>query len=307
MAPPSEEPPLPPAPSPPPAAPTPPVPVSAGPPQPSPPRRAATTTTTHVPPTASPAPISIGSLAKPRGGPRALITRIGIILVGLLILATLGVGGYTVIVGMRNRNNNNAGTSATGNPSPTASGGPSVVYFKYSDPKFEFSIDRPADWTSRVLDVPDPAIALILGPQPPYSVQDSVSVQFHQLPIPLGPGDLVPFKDSIRQGLEAHGDNIVDFSPTPVVNGMVGYYFLYTFPGSNPPTGLHAAYYLLNGDREILITLQIEPYNDTAGFQALYPIFQHMAQSVVSFHVPPSAGPRPTGTATTVPTATATP
>jgi hypothetical protein len=249
-------------------------------------------------PEASKPGITIGSLAKPRGGPKALITRIGLILVGLLILATIVVGGITVISKLHNKSTN---VTTGASPTPT-SATPGIVYFKYSDPKNQFSIDRPADWTARTLDQPDPHVVLLIGPPTSaYSVEDFVSVQIHPLPMRLGAGDLVPFKESIQQGLQNQGDNIIDFSPTPVIDGMVGWYFLYTYPGTNPPTGLHSSYYLIDGDREILLTLQVQPYNDNVGFTALYPIFQHMAQSLVSFYTLPSPA------ASTAPTPTVSP
>src|SRR5438105_15963726 len=114
--------------------------------------------------------------------------RIGILLVGLLLLGTLFVAGSTLI---RKRN-----------PSPTPSPSPSgQAYFPHNDPKYEYSIQRPEGWNTRNLDKSDPTIALVVGPDPPYPVDDAIAVEFHSLGAYYGPADLVPFKDAILKQL----------------------------------------------------------------------------------------------------------
>ena len=196
--------------------------------------------------------------------------RIGVLVVGLLLLGTLFVAGSTLI---RRRN-----------PAPTPSASPTSgqAYFTHSDPKYEYSIKRPEGWNTRNLDKSDPTIALVVGPDPPYPVDDAIAVEFHSLGAYYGPADLVPFKDAILKQLGGNV-NIVTQSPSPVISGLVGYYFVWTFPAANP-TGLHAAYYLLDGDRYDTILLQVMPATDTKSFEAMLPIFQQMAQTFKSFH-----------------------
>ena len=167
----------------------------------------------QAPPAAPPkTPIGIGGPPKPPGGGRTLAMRIGILVVGLLLLGTLFVAASTLI-----RRHN---PSPTPNPSPTSG----QAFFTHSDPKYEYSIKRPEGWNTRNLTVANPNIALVVGPDPPYPVDDVITVQFHSLDAYYAPTALVPFKDAILKQLGPNV-NIVTQNPSPVISGLVGYYF----------------------------------------------------------------------------------
>lgn len=242
--------------------------------------------------------ISIGNLGMPaRGGPRAVITRVGLILVAIIILATLVVGGTTVI----SRLGKHAGKghpAASGTPTPTPSGD---QYFTYNNDAFQFSMDRPNDWTTRVLSTPDPKVALVLGPPSPFPQNDIMLVRF----VPLtggifGTSALGPFKQVILQELGAD-INLVSQNPESV-NGLPGWNFTWATPTVQPKT-FYDGWYLLDGTRFVELLLQIQPASDNASENALVPIFEHMVKSFLSF----APIPQPTETATPATTGTATP
>jgi hypothetical protein len=241
----------------------------------------------------------IGNFFRPPGGPIKVAQRVGILIVALVLVAILGVAGWGIVGG---RSTGNNGTS--GNPAPSASAtspsaSPTANGITVQDPVNEFSISRPQGWVARALASPDPNIAMIVGPDAPYPIADFVAVTIHKLPFPLTNNDVAPFKDFILQ-LLGSDLNIIEQTPSPVINGHAGYYFVWSYPKAAPTT-LHSAYYLIDGDRFVSILLQIEPPTDSTALANLSPIFQQMAQSFKSYHV------TPTPTATTRPTATTTP
>ena len=242
--------------------------------------------------------ITIGSLAKPPGGgPRAVITRVGVILVAVLVLATLAIGGATVISKLgKHTAKGNLGTPASPTPSPTGE-----TYFTYSNDQFQFSIDRPNDWTTRVLNTPDPKVALVLGPPSPFPQNDIMVIRF----VPLsggiyGTSALGPFKDTIVQNL-GPDVNMVSQNPGSIA-GLPGWNFTWDTPKNQPKT-FYDGWYLLDGVRFVELLFQIQPPTDSASENALVPIFEHMVKSFVSY----APIPQPTETATPATTGTATP
>jgi hypothetical protein len=206
--------------------------------------------------------------------------RIGVLVVGLLLLGSLFVAGTTLI--------RRHGAPPTPAPTPSAS---EQAYFLHSDPQHEYSIMRPEGWNTRNLATANPNIVLVVGPDPPFPVDDVVTVQIHPLGRSYPATALLPFRDFIVQTLGSNV-NLVTQEPSPIIDGLVGYYFVWTFPATSPQ-GLHAAYFLLDGDRYITILLQVQPATDTTSFTAMQPVFQHMAQTFKSFHhaATPSASP----------------
>jgi len=243
--------------------------------------------------------ISFGSLAKPpRGGPRAVIIRVGAILVGVLILATVVVGGSTVISRLGKHTKAKTG-SPTASPSPGASGAES--YFSYSNDQFQFSIDRPNDWTTRVLQSPDPYTAIVLGPPSPYPQNDVMVIRIVPLSGAIfGTSALGPFKDKIVQSL-GPDVNMVSQNPESIA-GLPGWNFTWDTP-KDQPVSFYDGWYLLDGIRYIEMLLQIQPPSDTASENVLIPVFEHMAKSFISY----APIPQPTETATPATTGTATP
>ena len=257
-----------------------------------------------APPGAPPAPTKpggIGGFFRPPGGPRSLVIRIGILLVVLALLGVVVVGGLAVF---KSKTQSPAAVTATDTssppPSPSASSGAAAEsYFTYSDPTNQFSILRPNSWSARGLTSPDPNIVMVIGPTNSYPSGDLIAVTIHQLPFTLSPDQLAGFKDFIV-GQLGTDLNMIQESPSPVIDGRVGYYFVWSNPKVNPTT-VHAGYYLIDGDRFVNILLQIEPANDQVAFQNIVPIFQKVAQSLKSFHTPSPTSKPLTPSATSTP------
>ena len=240
----------------------------------------------------------IGNFFRPPGGPIKVAQRVGILILALVIVAILGVAGWGIVGGSSKGNNANPPPTPTASAtSPAATASPTANAITVQDPVNEFSISRPQGWVARALASPDPNIAMIVGPDAPYPTADFVAVTIHKLPIPLANKDVAPFKDFILQ-LLGSDLNIIEQTPSPVINGHAGYYFVWSYP-KVAPTTLHSAYYLIDGDRFVSILLQIEPPTDSTSLANLSPIFQQMAQSFKSYHVTPT----PTATSTVTSTA----
>jgi hypothetical protein len=275
------------------AAPEPPA-VAEPEPEPEPkPRPAAKASTPPPPPPAERG--FIGNFFRPPGGPIKVAQRVGILILALVLVAILGVAGWGIVGG---RSTGTNGTNTTnGTPAPTTSAtspsaSPTANGITVQDPVNEFSISRPQGWVARGLASPDPNIAMIIGPDAPYPIADFVAVTIHKLPFPLTNKDVAPFKDFILQ-LLGTDLNIIEQTPSPLINGHAGYYFVWSYPKAAPKT-LHSAYYLIDGNRFVTILLQIEPPTDSTSLANLSPVFQQMAQSFKSYHVTPT----PTSTVT---------
>ncbi|HLI56437.1 MAG TPA: hypothetical protein VKY26_05315, partial [Actinomycetota bacterium] len=98
--------------------------------------------------------------------------------------------------------------------------------------------------------------------------------------------------------------NVINQTLTASRN-LPGWQYVWTSP-SVSPTVLSGAYFLLDGDRMIVVQLQIQPPSDTNSFYALTPIWNHIGQSLTSFYPIPSAS-APTSTGIAAPTSTASP
>lgn len=237
--------------------------------------------------------------------------RIGIILAAVLILATVVVGGITVVGNLGGKGNP---SKARKSPSPSPG---SQQYYSYNDTADQFSLDRPTDWTERILTnstPPDangkcyaPCIALTIGPPEPYPNADYVAVFVQPLPHVYTQNDLNSFKTAIQDNYITTNSNIIGFGLTASRN-LPGWEFQWTSPGVSP-TVVNNAYFFLDGDHMIVVQLQVQPPGDTQSLGTLTPIWSHIGQTLSSFYPIPSAAPAtsspPTSTAT--PTSTASP
>jgi hypothetical protein len=276
-----------------PASGAPPEPASGAPPEPA--RASARPVTASGAPEAAPRKpgITIGGLAKPGGGPRSVIMRIGLILVAVLILATIGVGGYTVISHLTGKGGGTPTVATTATPTPTASG---EGYYTYNDSKNQFSIDVPTDWSQRIQTAsPNPNIFLLVGPPAPYPNEDYVAVGIFPLPQVLNAGDMIPFKTYIVNNFLTADANIASQNPVTSRN-LAGWAFVWSAPSAKP-TVISGAYFLMDGDRMIVVELQVQPATDTQSFLSLTPTWNHMASTLTSYYpIPSSAGTPPGST-----------
>jgi hypothetical protein len=191
-----------------------------------------------------------------RSQPRLLaITALGVIVVGLVaaLALTAALGG------------DGADRSSSGADGPT-----DVV--SYQDPQGRFRLSYPSDW----LQVPPSAedVALLLRVKP--RAQNSMLVRVVPLPEPVKPDRLLEAKkmtDSLVQGSDVRV--LVERQVT--LNGLPGYYYLYSFgePGTDR-FGVHAHYFLFSGSTMHVLVFQALP--DTE-FIELAPDFDSIAQS----------------------------
>lgn len=256
--------------------------------------------------------ITLGALKPSRTGPRAVAMRVGIILAAVLILAAVVVGGITA-VGHLGGKGKNVATGSSPSSSPSASPG-AETYYTYNNSGDQYSIDRPSDWTERVLDKNiqpaangtcySPCISLVIGPPEPYPNSDYIAILVAPMGQVYGQNDLNSFKSLIQQNYITSNANIIGEGLTASRN-LPGWNFIWTAPGVSP-TVTSDAYFLMDGDHMVIVQLQIQPPGDTQSFSALQPVLMDMARSYTSYYPIPSTAPA-TSTASPAPTSTASP
>jgi len=178
-------------------------------------------------------------------------------------------------------------TSTTIDPEAPGTTLPESDFFTYTSDAEGFSIKHPATWT--YLSVGDEGgMALDAGGG------DAVDVRLLQR-------TEVPTTAENLENVKAFTDGVVGTNPTAVIlkqqaitlNGMPGYYYLYTF--TEPETGAqgaHAHYFLFRGRNMYTLVFQALP--DT-GFSRLSGVFDQMA---ASFQTRPDTGQTPATTTT---------
>lgn len=143
----------------------------------------------------------------------------------------------------------------------------------YQDPQGRFRLAYPSDWRQ----VPPTAadVALLLRVKP--TAENSMLVRVVPLAEPVvTPDQLLEAKkmtDSLVQGSDVRV--LVERQVT--LNGLPGYYYLYTFgePGSDR-FGVHAHYFLFSGSTMHVLVFQALPDTD---FIELAPDFDSIARS----------------------------
>lgn len=190
---------------------------------------------------------------------------------GTAVVATLGL----TVLGW-------GGRGGSEQAAPVASQGP--VFVRYQDPQGRFAISYPQSWQR--LPSSDPQVALVLRAGP--ASQDSVLVRIVQLAKPVDLAHL----DGAHQVTDAlvRGSDVRVLVERPItLNGMPGFYYLYTFgqPGSGR-FGIHAHYFLFASPTTVdVLVCQALPDTD---FVTLAPLFDQVAQS---YQALPAAAPNP--------------
>ena len=182
-------------------------------------------------------------------------------------------------------------TSTTIDPEAPGTTLPDSAFSTYTNDAEGFSIRHPSTWT--YLEVGDEGgMALDAGGG------DLVDVRLlHRTEVPTTAGNL--------ENIKAFTDGLVGLNPTAVIlkqqaitlNGMPGYYYLYTF--TVPATGeegAHAHYFLFRGHNMYTLVFQALP---SEGFTRLSKVFDQIA---ASFQTRPDSGQTPAATATTTTT-----
>jgi len=189
------------------------------------------------------------------------------------------------------------GGSGSATPGTTVPGTPSTVpaseMVTFRDDATGFSIKYPRSW--KKADIPDGPIRLVLL----AGGLNGVTVRVNRTEVPTTSENI----DNIK----AVTDGIVGTNPTAKVleqrevtlNGMPGYYYLYTFTDETTGAeGAHGHYFLFKGRKMHSLVFQAIPPQD---FGQLAAVFDQIAES---FQSDPDLEPAP---ATTAPSTTTPP
>ncbi|MBW3556044.1 MAG: hypothetical protein KY454_03795 [Actinobacteria bacterium] len=170
--------------------------------------------------------------------------------------------------------------TAPAQPAPSTSSAPRPVpadFVTYTDSDAGFSLKHPNTWRrvpTEDLQVPDPP-NLVLSP----GGLDYVSVRVTELEGKVGPdnvGDLKAVTDAIISEAEVR----VLEQRSVTVNGMVGYYYLYTFSDTaSKQEGLHSHYFLFRDNKMYAVVFQAVP---AEAIRRLEPTFDAIRDSFVS-------------------------
>lgn len=267
-----------------PTVPPPPQPVGPSEPVPTPPPPTEpvgpTQPTTQAPPAPPPPtePLSegdgppAGDEASP-GGRRGLLAAAGAL--GLVVVV---LGAF--LLGQRA---NREGPPAEERDTTPSSAVPATVpadFVTYTDPEAGFTLKHPKTWRK----VATEELTLPEGTMPPNLVVtpgglDYVSVRVTQLEGTVGPdniGDLQAVTDAIISDADVR---LLE-RRSVTVNGMQGYYYLYTFTdASSKQEGLHSHYFLFQGNKMHALVFQAVP---AEAIRRLEPTFDAIRDSFVS-------------------------
>lgn len=198
--------------------------------------------------------------------------RIPVLALGLVAVVAVGVGAF--VLGQR------ANQQTPPTPTTSTSSAPRPVpadFVTYADPEAGFSLKHPQTWrrvANEDLQVPEPP-NVVLTP----GGLDYVSVRVTDLEGQVGPdniGDLKAVTDAIISDAEVR----VLQERSVTVNGMAGYYYLYTFnDAASSQEGLHAHYFLFRGNKMYAIVFQAVPAD---AIRRLEPTFDAIRDSFVS-------------------------
>ena len=179
-------------------------------------------------------------------------------------------------------------TSTTLDPAAPGTTLPDSAFTTYTSSTEGFSIKYPKDWT--VVPVAEGELDLDAGGE------DAVTVRLLQrTEVPTTPenvGNIKAFTDGVV-GTNKSAKILKVQGIT--VDGMPGYYYLYTYiDAETGAEGAHAQYFLFRGRNMYTLVFQANP---SEGFPRLAKVFDQMAESL---HTVPDTGPAPE-TTTTVP------
>lgn len=154
---------------------------------------------------------------------------------------------------------------------------------RYEDPQGQFAVSYPRQWQR--VQSSDPQVSLLVrtGPQS----QDSMLVRVVQLDQKVNQKNLAKAK-KITDAL-VKGSNVKVMGRQPVtLNGMPGFYYLYTFgkQGSGK-YGIHAHYFLFSGSTMYVMVFQALPDEH---FVQLAPVWDRITRTFEAHPVATSGG-----------------
>lgn len=210
------------------------------------------------------------------------------------IWRSVAAGGAVIVVAggayAMGRTGTDGGTTAT--PTTTTSTGPRVTvpadFVTYTDSETGFTLRHPKSWTPAREPEGDVRLVLAAGGL------DSVLVRVIRIEQPVTKdnlADVKAFTDAIVSGSDVQ--MIQERQVT--INGMPGWYYLYTFSDTQSgEKGVHAHYFLFQGRKMNTLVFQALPAD---GFSRLAPTFDQIAESFKS--TPDSSAPAGSTTSTT--------
>ncbi len=190
----------------------------------------------------------------------------------------LGAGGVVIVVIVALGVGLWLGSMAVGANAPSAnapsalSNAASPAFVPYEDPQGRFSLSHPSGWQQESSSTSQAALLLRTDP----TSQNSMLVRVVPLDEPVRPEQLADAQKLTDSLVQASDVNVLVVRQI-TLNGVPGYYYLYTFgqPGSDR-FGLHAHYFLFRGSTMHVLVFQALP--DTE-FVDLAPAFDAVARS----------------------------
>lgn len=218
-----------------------------------------------APEPAAPEPPKLPPEPQRRGGDGR---RRGVVLV-VLVAAIVAVGALL----LARRGDEPAGTPASREGTTTTTATAPVEFVEFRDEATGFSMRHPKTWER--LTHPSPEVRLVLSD----GRLNAVLVRVTPTENPVTAENLLEakaFTDAV-----VSGEGVTVLSQQPItLNGMPGFYYLYTFKdGDTGLEGAHSHYFVFQGRKMHSIVFQALP---TAEFDALAGLFDQMAESVRS-------------------------
>lgn len=163
-----------------------------------------------------------------------------------------------------------SGPTTTKGNAAGASTLPPAALRTFRDPETGFSVQFPTAW--KQLKSPDPNVRLVVA----AGENDAMSVRVQRFEQPTTADNL--------ENIKAFSDAVVSSNKSakvlqqrPVtIDGMLGFYYLYTYADPSGQEGVHAHYFLFRGRKANQLVFQAVP---SSGFDRLAAVFDQVADS----------------------------
>lgn len=201
-----------------------------------------------------------------------IVVAVIVLTAGVLALAVGGSGGTPADTASPTPSPTSSPTAAaTGPASPSTSTPGGFTTLRSEEHRLQ--IAYPAGWTA--LESPDPEVLLVATP----NGEDSLLLRVVGLDAEVGEEDL-PAMQRVTDRIVRSGEGVeVLVGPREIsLGGMPGYYYLYHFlDETGGQQGVHAHYFLFDGDRMVVLVFQALP---DERFEELAPTFDRIAGSL---------------------------
>lgn len=167
--------------------------------------------------------------------------------------------------------------------------GPGGEFVTFTDPDVGVTISYPKTWTRITTKPGDPSVRLVVE----ASALDSLLVRVVTLEKPVTAANLGDIK-SVTDAIVSGTDVKILQQRSITLNGLPGYYYLYTFKDAGTgQEGVHAHYFIFQGRKMNILVFQALPSGD---FSGLASTFDRIASSFASR---PDTGEAPTAAPST--------